>query len=68
MGTLFLISFAIIGTVFLIMAIGVIFGRNPIKGSCGGHSSGECVCSQAEQQACAERKKRMAAEQSVLEN
>jgi hypothetical protein len=62
MGTLFLISFALIAVVFLIMAVGVIFGRNPIKGSCGGHGAGnECVCSQAKQEACENRKKRLAA-------
>lgn len=63
MGTLFLISFAIIGIVFLIMAVGVMFGRNPIRGSCGGHDNGECVCSQAKQEACENRKQRLAAEQ-----
>ena len=61
MGTLFLISFAIIGVVFLIMAVGVLFGRNPIKGSCGGHDNGECVCSKVKQDACEARKKRLAA-------
>ncbi len=34
--TLFLISTAIIGLVIAGMAIGVIMGRQPIKGSCGG--------------------------------
>jgi hypothetical protein len=26
------------------MAIGVIFGRHAIKGSCGGGNAGNCVC------------------------
>lgn len=34
--TLFLISAAVIGVVMAGMAIGVIMGRAPIKGSCGG--------------------------------
>ena len=34
--TLFLISAAVIGLVIAGMAIGVIMGRQPIKGSCGG--------------------------------
>ena len=34
--TLFLISFLVIGLVVAGMAIGVIAGREPIKGSCGG--------------------------------
>ena len=34
--TLFLISAAVIGLVIGGMAIGVIMGRQPIKGSCGG--------------------------------
>lgn len=67
MGTLFLISFAIFAIVFLIMAVGVMFGRNPIKGSCGGHGDGnECVCSKAKQEACAERKKRLMSESQSM--
>ncbi len=34
--TLFLISFVFIGLVMVAMAVGVIAGRGPIKGSCGG--------------------------------
>ncbi len=34
--TLFLISTAVFGLVIAGMAIGVILGRQPIKGSCGG--------------------------------
>ncbi len=34
--TLFLISFVFIGLVMVGMAVGVIAGRGPIKGSCGG--------------------------------
>ena len=34
--TLFFISMLVIGLVIAAMAIGVIMGRQPIKGSCGG--------------------------------
>lgn len=34
--TLFLMSMLVIGLVMAIMAVGVIMGRAPIKGSCGG--------------------------------
>lgn len=34
--TLFLISMLVIGLVIAGMAVGVIAGRSPIKGSCGG--------------------------------
>ncbi len=35
------------------MAVGVIFGRQAIKGSCGGANNGNCVCIKK----CAKRKK-----------
>lgn len=44
--TLFLISFAVIATVIFIMAIGVMFGRQAIKGSCGGVGNGACICTE----------------------
>jgi hypothetical protein len=36
-----------------LMAIGVMFGRNAIKGSCGGLNGGSCPCSEK----CEKRKK-----------
>ncbi len=42
--TTFLITFAAIAIVILLMAVGVMFGRNAIKGSCGGVNNGECIC------------------------
>lgn len=42
----FLLSFLIIALVVAGMAIGVIAGRRPIRGSCGGVGSGGCeLCS-----------------------
>jgi len=45
LGTLVL-SFVIVGLAVVGMAIGVIAGRAPIKGSCGGVNGGRCeLCS-----------------------
>jgi uncharacterized protein len=52
--TYFLITFAVMLSVIAIMAIGVIFGRKAIKGSCGGGmNKAECVCVEK----CDKRKK-----------
>ena len=52
--TYFLITFVVMLIVIAIMAIGVIFGRRAIKGSCGGGmSKAECVCVEK----CDKRKK-----------
>ena len=52
--TLFLMTFFIIAIVIILMAIGVIFGRSAIKGSCGGaNNGGECLCTQK----CEKRRK-----------
>ncbi len=50
---LFLITFAVIAVVIAIMAIGVMFGRHAIKGSCGGPGAADCVCVEK----CDKRKK-----------
>jgi hypothetical protein len=45
---LFLVTFVIMVLAVLAMAVGVMLGRNPIKGSCGGLSTIEgigCICS-----------------------
>lgn len=41
---MFLVTFVIMLTVVALMAIGVMFGRRAIKGSCGGLNTGNCVC------------------------
>ncbi|MCX7109666.1 MAG: (Na+)-NQR maturation NqrM [Proteobacteria bacterium] len=56
--TLFLITFAFIAVVITMMAIGVIFGRQAIKGSCGGSGGAACVCTEK----CDKRKKLEAAQ------
>ena len=50
--SIFLITFGVMLVVVTIMAIGVMFGRNAIKGSCGGADK-ECVCLEK----CDKRKK-----------
>lgn len=60
MTTYFFVTFAIMLVVVGFMAIGVIFGRKAIKGSCGGLNSGSCVCVEK-----CERRKKMEAEGSV---
>ncbi|MDA0279307.1 MAG: (Na+)-NQR maturation NqrM [Proteobacteria bacterium] len=34
--TIFLITFLIMAVVIVIMSVGVLFGRKPVQGSCGG--------------------------------
>ncbi len=55
--TVFLVTFVVMLIVVGIMAVGVIFGRKAIKGSCGGASNGNCVCVEK-----CDRKKRQEAE------
>ena len=59
--TYFLVTFAIMLAVVILMAIGVMFGRRAIKGSCGGLNSSSCVCVEK----CDKRKK-FEAEQASL--
>lgn len=40
----FLATFAVMLIVIALMAVGVMFGRRAIKGSCGGLNTGNCVC------------------------
>nr|WP_174624754.1 (Na+)-NQR maturation NqrM [Candidatus Methylobacter favarea] len=42
--TYFLVTFVFMLIVIIFMAIGVMFGRRTIKGSCGGISNENCVC------------------------
>jgi hypothetical protein len=44
-----LVTFAVIALVVLLMSVGVLFGRKPVQGSCGGMNKisdlGECeIC------------------------
>ncbi len=62
--TYFLVTFAFMLIVVVIMAIGVIFGRRAIKGSCGGANNGDCVCVEK----CDKRKKRDAENEIMINN
>ena len=45
--SLFLTTFLIIAIVIALMAVGVMFGRGAIKGSCGVvNNGGACICTQ----------------------
>lgn len=43
-----------------VMAVGVVLGRSPLKGSCGGKGGPECVCDAFEQLKCKQRKEALA--------
>jgi hypothetical protein len=58
--TYFLITFAAMLIVIALMAVGVMFGRKAIKGSCGGANNGDCVCVEK----CDKRKKLDAEQQA----
>ena len=44
-----------------VMSIGVLLGKSPLKGSCGGKGGPECICDAFEQQKCKARERMMAA-------
>jgi hypothetical protein len=51
--TIILITFVIFGVLMSAMAIGVMSGRKPLRGSCGGTGSA-CSCSATDAKACTE--------------
>ena len=58
----FLVTFGIIVLLVLLMAIGVIFGRKPIAGSCGGYKALDVACAAGCKNPCEKRLARMKAQ------
>lgn len=56
----FLATFAIMIAFIALLAIGVMFGRRAIKGSCGGLNTANCVCVEK-----CEKRKKMEAEGQI---
>ena len=54
MGTFF-VTFLVVSLAFLALASGVLLGRKPIAGSCGGKGDSICSCKDP----CAKRKERL---------
>ncbi|MDR0234524.1 MAG: (Na+)-NQR maturation NqrM [Zoogloeaceae bacterium] len=53
---LFLVTFGVIAFLVLIMAIGVMFGRKPIAGSCGGYDALGVECAAGCKNPCLKRR------------
>jgi len=57
--TIFLVTFLVIGIAILAMAVGVLAGRRPIGGSCGGLERLGLECDASCDKPCPERLARM---------
>lgn len=62
--TTFLVTLGVILLLVLLMSIGVIFGRKPIAGSCGGYNTLDIECAAGCKKPCKKRLERMKAEQA----
>ena len=58
--TILVATFVIFGLITGAMAVGVMLGRSPLKGSCGGKGGPECICDDFERRKCAAREKMLA--------
>jgi hypothetical protein len=52
-----MISALLFASIVVVMAVGVILGRSPLKGSCGGKGGPECICDEFERLKCEARDK-----------
>lgn len=70
MAAIFLVTFVVMLFLVASMAVGVLMGREPIKGSCGGMSAlgmdTACDICHGDQQRCEEQNKLLAAAKSTL--
>lgn len=57
MTTTLILTAVLMGGVMAIMAVGVMLGGSPLKGSCGGKGGPDCVCDAFEQERCRKRKR-----------
>jgi len=64
---MFLITFGVIVLLILLMAVGVIFGRKPIAGSCGGYKALDLDCAAGCKEPCEKRLARMKAQAEAEE-
>ena len=55
----FVASFLVFIVIVAVMAVGVLLGRSPLKGSCGGKGGPDCVCDAFEQERCKARERMM---------
>ena len=65
---MFLVTFGIIVLLVLIMAVGVMFGRKPIAGSCGGYKALDAECAAGCKNPCDKRLARMRAQAEAEAN
>jgi hypothetical protein len=50
-----IISLVIFALIITSMAVGVLLGKSPLKGSCGGKGGPDCVCDEFERLKCEAR-------------
>ena len=55
-----LLTATVFGVIVAAMAVGVMLGGSPLKGSCGGKGGPDCVCDAYEQAKCKAREKMLA--------